>query len=768
MYKIFLLTLYFSIVSSFADFDCNDLFRTVVNSKEEVYKLFLSDHKKLVAKLLKEKELHFKDLKNPENVIFAINKENGTSSFLLESNDKLFVFDRSLPKGYEIAEGNQFGFKMKLNLGERYQVVSNEYLLKTTEKVVVLLPKEEFADNAVKEYLKATKSENKELIQKYADEIQYLISNLHKDPEGEISGLSVLDLDEAEFHNVKLVKNASLERARLARGSSESLNNGRLASESTDEFTFMFVNGKTYFLTKDGPYDWMGSSQKSGIFSPLQIGYLAENKVLEFVTDSGKKMFFSLNNGDFIDQGNTLDGLFEVLRRGNERAAVSFRELFSEDLLELVIRHEIHEIKATRLLAVTGKEDAYVLMLNNQAFYFEKGGIDFLNLETQWSEIAKAGIGFTHPKARDIILENRFVLKITKEQVLFQDLVEKSPLFLDEISENPLVPQVMKNIIRVFKPEFETLLEETHLTKSLFAHSTFQVVTDTKTGKKVVYMDSQNLHVFFSPELIPGDPLFSKTRYHIVNKETGIGFESFEKRVFLVENQAEIELHAKGLNIRPLDLKKFAKEKIDLLTSQESKLAPFYKTMIGYHRDQLEKLIVAKKLTLQDLLPPNSSFAISAKRDESYWAIPIEGDVLLFKTNRPGKYKSLIAVGKRYPGFRVLQETGVAKVAKRPLGLGLSANAMTIVEESLSNDHAIEVLISKASLILNKKLNAIEKDAVLKAFVLGTAEVGLDGKTAGRVGNFTPDQIKAKVRFLRDTGLFSDEQIFDLFTQFVL
>lgn len=691
---------------------------------------FRRRNKKTIKKLSDLGIINQDEIK-PENILIVRNKKNLNISHILKSNENLILFDSSLSNGYEIAQGKAFGFTSFRSLEERYDILKGSFVIKTLKEETTLLPKSQFGDKAVSDFLKENNSANTEHIKKWEKELQYLVSTPLKDPSGNYTAFPVQALEKAQFYKVSLI------------------------SRPGDRLTLMTFNGKTYFLTKKR-YPWLATSENSGLLNPLQVAYLAQGKVLKFQTKDGGKIYFSsVSQKLYIDQSKALVGLFDILKKGNPKATNSFEEYFADDLLELIIENDLSSIQKTQIFSVTGKKNEYVLFLNDQIFYFSK--------DNRWAEITKEGLGFTHPKGQNIVLDNKFILKTTKQNITLVPIAEKSPVFLDEIATNPKLPQTIKDIVNIFKVEFGELLENTHFTKSHFLNAAFQIVIDTKTGKQMVYMDSKDLHVIFSPEMIPGDKLFDKKRMHILKEQTNIGFESFEERTFLLGQSVELKLSAKGLNITPIELDSFTKANLDKLLSDEVDLHPFQKEMISLHRTELESLINRRLIKLDEILPNRSSFAILSDGSKSYWAIPTKDDILLFDLKTSNPPISFMAKNNQLPQNKILMESGVTKERKSAIGFSISRDPKTLIETSQHPQEIKKVFFSKINHILSRNLVDAEKNTILKALAIGLSEVGADGKTQALIGNFTEAQILEKVKVLKGSEFFTDQEIEKLF-----
>lgn len=991
MVKLYLI-LYFIFFSQIANSsgECFVALEGVLKKSNSTLGAFTRKNKKILKKLTESKLLSEKDI-SLENLIFVRDRETNNLAYILSSKNNLFLFDSSLPEGYELIDGRAFGFSNKLPLESQYEVLKGNFVIKTLNEKTILLPKSQFGDNVVEEYLKNSNGPNTEHIKKWSDELQYLISTPQKEPNGNYSVLPLAGLDQAVFYDVALTKRPD------------------------EKLTLMNLNGKIYFLTKES-YPWLSTSENSELLRPLQFTFSYETKILKFKNDKGVKIFFNTSNGGlFVDNGNSLEGLFTVLKKANPNAGADFENLFSDDVLDMVIQEELTNIKKTQLFSVSGKEKEYVLFLNDKIFYFAKNGADFLQSDNSWTEITKRGIGFNRVSEKELILDQNFVLKISTNNISLLPIVEKSPAFLNQLTQHPDLPQMLKDIIQTYNAEFIELLKDYPLTQSSFIKSSFQIVTDSKTGKQVVYMQSEGglhvffspelvpndklfgskrfyvhqkqtqigfgsfddrifkvgkdaeirltsdgglffnnretlkglfdaikqgnptagetfeklfrddivelltknylsnlqqiqlfsvsgktneyvlllnnqvfyfsksgidflnidsswaeitklgfginsqqnielildqkyllkisnqsasllpiveksptfldelfdnpkmpqivkeiiydhidefielldnssltrssfikanfqfvtdsktgkemlymetengLHVFFSKELIPGDKLFSKKKFYIVDTQNEIGFESFQDRIFKIGNEIELKVTARGLEVTPVQLETFTKNNLDQILSDEVDISPFFKEMIKLNRDELENLLNSKKISLSDLLPPNSSFAMTADGTEKYWAVPIKDDLLLFDLNNNQAPVSFLERGEQFPDYTLLLEDGSSRIRKRSIGFAINGEKFSVVEASQTVAEIQKVFVAKIVRTLDRELDDEEIQVIVKAFAHGLKEVGADGRSAAQIGNFTELQIIEKIQILKESKLFTDVEIQKLF-----
>lgn len=733
-----IICLFFNCTVTLASSECFVALNGVLTKHNSNLSSFLRKNKKVLGKLSKSGVINENDI-TLDNIIFVKNKSNNSIGYVFASNDNLILLDSTLPKGYEVVQGKAFGFNDTLNLENRYQILRGNFVIKTLNEKTVLLPKNQFGDNVVEEFAKSYNGENSRYVKKWSRELQSIVSTPIKEESGKYSVFPVAALEKAKFYEVSLI------------------------SQPNDKLTLMTLNGKVYFLTEE-PYAWLGTSNRSGLLRPLQTAYQSEGKILRFKTDKGIKVFYSSKSGGFfVDEGNSLAGLFKVINESNPKEGVSFEKIFSDDVLELIIANELFNIKRTQLFKITGKNNDYVLFLNDQVFYLTKDKGSFFNIESNWTEITKSGPGFTNPKDFDLILEERYLLRVTNKGIALVPIIEKVPVFLDELIQNPKLPESLREIITTYKLEFVELLKSTPLTRSEFVNAQFRFVIDSKTGKKVLYMESQNLKVFFSPERIPGDKLFEKNKFYILNSQTEIGFDSFEERIFLIPNELEIKISAKGMEVSPLNIEPFTKAQIDKILSKEVDIPPFFKEMINNNRDELERLISKKRISLVDILPGRSSFAITADGTEKYWIIPTKDDLLLFDLNSVQPPLSFQEKGKDHFQFTLLLEDGSSRIRKNAIGFNTEADTYSIVEASLTGEEIKKVFIAKIENTLKRDLNQIESETIFKAFAYGLNEVGADGKNAAQIGNFTKEQIIEKAKILKESGLFTDEEIKKIF-----
>lgn len=722
--KFLAMLLYIFTTPLFA-YTCNQQLNDLLLTRSTILENFKNTYSKQIEQHIQEDTIDLK-LLDKNSLIYARNKFTEEPTYILNTNKGLLAFSEG--KTFFIEASPIIGFTNKTSPEDTFDLIYTNFLIKSLNGRIALMPTEQFSENEVAKLAKVT-SPNQKFIKKWEKELSKLVQTPYLNGEGEMVAIPASALTQAKFIDIKSV-------------------DGR-----TEPMTLFIVNNQLFYLTKE-IYPWLATSSSVGKLEYSNLGYLNKSQPIIFKTVDGQTLNFS-KSGLSPQDNRVFQQIADAMRAEPQLAKnAQFVETFKDELADMFSELGL-DIKLLNTLQVFKRTDRneYVILINNTPYYFAKGGSDYLETNKNWSLLNPSKMGFRSQYYQEIELEGDLLLKFRNDGVaqIFPQ-AEKSSQFLDQLINNQEIDKQIRTIVKEFLPEFKKLLKTTELTKSDFLSADIKVALDRKTQTQIIIFNAGKLQVLLSQKTIAQDTLFANSRMAILNDQQMIGFGALDERLLDVPGLFEIKISNKAVSVIPADKKKFAYEMINSLLSPEEQLSSFLKEMLEKNKDQIIELVSRGELQIEQLLPPNSSFGKALKSNQTFWVVKAESKTFLFDLTGSEKAIVFMNLDTEKHGDRIILDSADALTQRRTMGF------ISKLEEGgdiLEQHEYLDVMHDKAQYLIDRVLTKVELQKLVEAKHIDISQMQGDFKTMDEV---YAKLFETKKEHLKSAGSFSEKE----------